>query len=121
MTYDFIPGPVVRAAANAMLPYLSEDDAAYRELMAEVGLKAGLAELARIRATAGKKGLTARQITCLDVIKAHISKHKESPSFRDIADAMNVTSSNIHRIVHALEARGHIAMIPGHARSITVL
>ena len=121
MAYDLIPGPVVRAAAKAMLPYLSDDDAAYRERMAEAGMKAGLAELARIRATAGKQGMTPRQKECLEIIEAYIEEHGASPSFNDLKKAMNVTQSNIHRIVHGLIDRGRITMIPGRARSIAVL
>ena len=67
-------------------------------------------------------GLTPRQADLLRIIRVYIDEHGYSPSYAELASAMNVHSlSNIHQKVVALQERGHISYIPGRKRSITLL
>ena len=123
MKLDIQPS-VILEAAEAMKPHLSfmeKDDAAWREKMAEATLRAGLNEMNRLKPPIKKMGITERQKECLEIITAYIEEHGASPSFQDLRHAMNMTQASIHRIVHGLCDRGRIKMMPGRARSITVL
>jgi repressor LexA len=66
--------------------------------------------------------MTAKQKHALDYISSFWEEHGYSPSYDDIAKALNVSSrSNVHRIVYALIERGFIENLPGKARSLKVL
>jgi len=67
-------------------------------------------------------GLTRAQQELLDFIRTYIKDHGGvSPSFDEMKDAMGLASkSNIHRIITALEERGHIFRIQHRARCIFV-
>ncbi len=66
-----------------------------------------------------KHGLTRVQRDVLDFIIAYSSQHGIPPTFQDIADNVGPKSKScIHRIVTALEERGHIERLPGRARAI---
>lgn len=83
----------------------------------------GLAkEVARqINARTVARGLTARQRECLTFVRSFIAENGHSPSFDQIMDALDLASkSSVHRLVSALEARGHINRQYGGARSISL-
>lgn len=67
-------------------------------------------------------GLTSRQNAALAFIRRHIADNDESPSYDQIADALDVKSkSTVVRLVAALEERGYIARLPRRARSIAIV
>lgn len=64
-------------------------------------------------------GLTRKQRAALDFIRAFCLEHGAAPSFAEIADGLRLKSkSSVHRIVRALEARGHVERRRGQARSL---
>lgn len=66
-----------------------------------------------------KHGLTPMQRDVLDFIKSYSDQHGLMPTFQDIADSVGLKSKGgIHRIVTALEERGHIERLPGRAGAI---
>lgn len=67
-------------------------------------------------------GLTKRQADLLKIIRDYIDEHGYSPSYVELADAMQIKSlGNIHDKVRALQERGHLEYRPGAARSITLI
>lgn len=67
-------------------------------------------------------GVTKRQAEMLKIIRTYIDEHGYSPSYVELADAMNIKSlGNIHDKVKALQERGHLEYRPGAPRSITLL
>lgn len=65
-----------------------------------------------------KYGLTARESDLLDFIKDAASDGW-SPSYEMMMVAMGLKSkSPVHRLVVQLERKGHIARLPGRAKSI---
>ena len=67
-------------------------------------------------------GVTKRQAEMLAIIRTYIDEHGYSPSYVELADAMNIKSlGNIHDKVKALQERGHLEYRPGAPRSITLL
>lgn len=88
-----------------------EDD---RELVARAYM---LATQAPIRA-----GLTPIQAEVLDFIEQHQAQHHSSPSYGEIAAAAGLSSkSGAHRVVHQLIERNAVALLPGRARSISIV
>jgi repressor LexA len=66
-------------------------------------------------------GLTPVQAKCLDAIK-RLTRDGMPPSYEELQRALGLRSkSNVHRLIHALEARGAITLKPESARSIRVL
>lgn len=64
--------------------------------------------------------MTRQQRKCLDAIKA-LTVDGVSPSFDEIREHMGLKSkSGVHRIIHALKARGVIASVPYCDRSLTI-
>lgn len=67
-------------------------------------------------------GLTAKQSKLLNFIREYRSHVGVSPSFEEMRDAMGLESkSGIHRMVVALERRGHITRRSNLPRSIEIL
>ena len=65
--------------------------------------------------------MTPAQKNMLDAIKSAIDATGVCPSMQELADATGLKSkSGVHRIITALERAGHIARIPGAARSIII-
>ncbi len=77
-----------------------------------------------VRQLVGKKGvgLTSNQSEMLAYIRGYVKDHDGvSPSFDEMKEALGISSkSYVHRLVVALEERGHIVRIPGHSRSIVL-
>ena len=66
--------------------------------------------------------LTSQQRAVKDLLIARIARAGYAPSYREIADGIGVRSTaGVHRIIVALEQRGHIERIPGHARAIRII
>ena len=67
--------------------------------------------------------LTQKQKELLDFISKHIAETKGvAPSFEQMKDAVSLKSkSGVHRLVTALEQRGHIRKLPNRARAIEVV
>jgi len=64
-------------------------------------------------------GLTRQQLIALRFINGYISLSGYSPSYGEIAKALNIRSkSGVHRVIHGLSERGLITIKPGHSRSI---
>lgn len=69
-----------------------------------------------------KLGLTKSQKELLDFIRAYAAKNGYAPSYDEMKDALGLNSkSGIHRMVHALAERGHIALSANRARSIEII
>ena len=68
-------------------------------------------------------GLTRKQRYVLNFIRQYIEiSDGLSPVYSEIADGCGISSkSNVHRVIHSLIERGFIEIIPGKARSITLL
>ena len=66
--------------------------------------------------------LTPRQSDCWVFLAKYTEEHGYAPSFEEMANALNVVSkSNIHRLLEALEERGHIRRLRRRSRAIEIL
>ena len=66
-------------------------------------------------------GLTSAQRNLLGFIEEYVEANGITPSYGEMMVAMDLKSkSGIHRIVTALEERGHLFRLAGRARSITL-
>lgn len=66
-------------------------------------------------------GLTPRQAQLLQYLRSRAGE-PVSPTYREMAKAVGENStSGVHRLVHALEKRGHVKLIPGAPRSVVVV
>ena len=66
-------------------------------------------------------GLTPRQADCLAFIRKRLEADGVAPSYGEIAAHLRIVKSNVHRMVHALEERGHIRLIRNRERSIALV
>lgn len=67
-------------------------------------------------------GLTTVQRQVLEGIESHIAQHRQSPSYREIANMFGFKSTGrVTEVLRGLQERGWITFIPGRAHSITVL
>lgn len=67
-------------------------------------------------------GVTPRQREALTFISAFIAQHGYSPSTEEIRAALGLKSkSGVHRLVHGLEERGEIRLLPNRTRSIAIV
>ena len=66
-------------------------------------------------------GLTQRQRTILDVIRASVSSRGYPPSIREIGDAVGLTStSSVAHQLRALERKGYLRRDPNRPRAVDV-
>lgn len=66
--------------------------------------------------------LTPSHYELLSFIDAHIEANGFSPSFTEMARAVNLRSkSGVHRLLGCLEERGYVRRLPGKARAIEVV
>ena len=66
--------------------------------------------------------LTPRQNDCWQFLAKYTANHGYAPSFDGMAEALNLSSkSNIHRLLEALEERGHIRRLRRRSRAIEIL
>lgn len=66
-------------------------------------------------------GLTRKQSELLAFIRER-NQTGVSPSFQEMNEAMGLRSkSGVHRLIIALEERGHIRRLPGRARALEVV
>lgn len=81
-----------------------------------------LAALRIAREADATYALTPRQADTLDFVRAYLARTGASPTYQQIADGIGLASKQgIHRLVVALEERGHIRRIPGRRQSIVVV
>lgn len=66
------------------------------------------------------KPLTDRQKEVYDTIKMFMDMYKYPPSFRDIAERLNITFKGASDHIKALERKGALTMQPKKARSIVL-
>ena len=66
--------------------------------------------------------LTAKQRELLNFLKNYQAEFDHAPSFDEMKDAIGLKSkSGIHRLVSALEERGHIRRLANRARAIEII
>ena len=66
--------------------------------------------------------LTAKQRDLLNFLREYQQEHDHAPSFDEMKDAVGLKSkSGIHRLVSALEERGHIRRLANRARAIEII
>tara|TARA_R110000824_G_scaffold365782_1_gene554332 strand:+ start:326 stop:589 length:264 start_codon:yes stop_codon:yes gene_type:complete len=66
--------------------------------------------------------LTRKQKKVLSFIISYKKENKQSPTFREIADGINlISTSNIDRYIFVLKNKNFIDYLPYSHRSITVL
>ena len=66
--------------------------------------------------------LTAKQRELLNFLKEYQSEFDHAPSFDEMKNAIGLKSkSGIHRLVSALEERGHIRRLANRARAIEII
>ena len=66
--------------------------------------------------------LTAKQRDLLNFLKRYQDEFDHAPSFDEMKDAIGLKSkSGIHRLVSALEERGHIRRLANRARAIEII
>lgn len=66
--------------------------------------------------------LTAKQRELLNFLKQYQDEFDHAPSFDEMKDAIGLKSkSGIHRLVSALEERGHIRRLANRARAIEII
>jgi SOS-response transcriptional repressor LexA len=67
-------------------------------------------------------GVTPRMRDCLDAIREHIAANRCSPSFRELANRLNLKSKGrIHYLLTALQDRGRLTFQPTMQRSIALI
>ena len=72
--------------------------------------------------TQTKMGLTPKQAHLKNLIKIFIDENGHSPSYREMMELSKLTSTSaVHRLLQCLEQRGHIHLLPGQERSVTVI
>src|SRR6478672_5781893 len=72
-------------------------------------------------ATPGRAGLTERQRTILDVIRASVTSRGYPPSIREIGDAVGLTStSSVAHQLRTLERKGYLRRDPNRPRAVDV-
>lgn len=64
--------------------------------------------------------LTPRQQQALAVIDEALATTGTSPSYSELAIALDTCKTNARQIVSSLERRGRVKRLPGHRRSITI-
>ena len=66
--------------------------------------------------------LTKKQNELLEYIKDYLAEHDGiAPSFEQMKEAIGIkTKSGVHRLITALEQRGHIIKIPYCARALRI-
>ena len=66
--------------------------------------------------------MTSRQAEAFEFIKEYIASHDYSPTYREIGEAMGLTSlSTIHKHVHCLMAEGRITLDRNTQQSIKIV
>lgn len=69
-----------------------------------------------------KHGLTHSQLAAKTFLSEYIDEHEVSPTYKEIKEALKLTSnSEVHRVVIALEERGHITRLPFRARTLRLV
>src|ERR1700674_4192218 len=69
----------------------------------------------------GRAGLTERQRTILDVIRASVTTRGYPPSIREIGDAVGLTStSSVAHQLRTLERKGYLRRDPNRPRAVDV-
>ena len=69
-----------------------------------------------------KLGLTPRQSDALAFIGRYIAAHGSSPTMEEITAGLRLSSkSGAHRLLGALEQRGHICRAPNSVRSVQIV
>ncbi|UIJ43777.1 MarR family transcriptional regulator [Sphingomonas cannabina] len=73
------------------------------------------------RAPGSYQGLTVKQAELLSYLRFYIAESGGvPPSFDEMAEAMELAKSNVHRLVRGLEERGYVTRSANRARSIIV-
>lgn len=66
--------------------------------------------------------MTPKQLKALETIKAFIKKFGYPPSMREMVAAMGLKStSEAHRLIKGLEARGYIRRLPNRVRAMEIV
>ena len=110
----------VDAASEAIMPFLSSDDANYRKRIASAAVAASMDGMGENMVANHKGGLTALQVERFQFIKGFIEKNKYSPSYTEMMDGFGVSRGQVHQIIRGLVERGHVRMMPGKARSLSL-
>lgn len=67
-------------------------------------------------------GLTSRQRELLQFIRTHFAEKGVAPTFDQMGAFLGLQSkSGVHRLLTALEERGHIRRLPNRARAIALV
>lgn len=66
--------------------------------------------------------MTNRQADVFKFVKEYIATHDYSPTYREIAEAMGLTSqSTVHKHLHCLKAEGIITISPTAKQAIKIV
>lgn len=69
-----------------------------------------------------KPSLTRRQNDALNFIKRHIANKGYSPTIREIAEGIDLSSSStVHHMLQQIAEKGFINHVPGQPRSIRII
>ena len=69
-----------------------------------------------------KLGLTPKQQHMKTLIKTFTDENGHAPSYEELMTLSKLRSpSAVHRIIHHLVARGHLLLLPGQPRSLTLI
>lgn len=67
-------------------------------------------------------GLTRRQKKLLEFVRAYNAEHQMMPTFEEMMAGLGIKSkSGIHRLLTALESRGHVQRDRYHARALSLV
>lgn len=64
--------------------------------------------------------MTPVERRCLDAVLA-LSRGDITPTYAEIAAALGIGKTSVHRVVHSLARRGFVETMPGKARSVRVV
>ncbi|MBM4076199.1 MAG: repressor LexA [Planctomycetes bacterium] len=65
--------------------------------------------------------LTDPQLRLLKGIDAYMDKHRIPPTFRELADELDLSVANVCKLVQRMERNGYVTHTPGKARSLKVI
>lgn len=66
--------------------------------------------------------MTSRQAEVFEFIKEYINEHNYSPTYREIGEAIGVSSlSTVHKHIHCLKAEGKITLDENTQQSIKIV
>ena len=109
---------LVKAVTSKLVAEFGKSDFAVSNLACNLGDGPAKRILDTIAAHQNRKDLTPRQMQAHAFIIGYILQYSMSPTTREIAEALDTTPGNIHRLIDALVRKGWIKRVGKGARCL---